>query len=85
LSENANVAYRNGLPEFAGRRIFARSGVSGEESEVAEILGGLSPELFVSGHDHAFPRRVCGYGVASGFRLTTSRREYSLDIAVSPQ
>ena len=31
------------------------SGVSGEESEAAEILATFLPDYFVSGHDHAFP------------------------------
>ena len=30
-------------------------GVSGEESEAAEILAAFRPGYFVSGHDHAFP------------------------------
>jgi hypothetical protein len=31
------------------------SGVSGEESEAAELLVTYRPDYFVSGHDHAFP------------------------------
>ena len=31
------------------------SGVSGEESEAAELLGTYRPDYFVSGHNHAFP------------------------------
>jgi hypothetical protein len=31
------------------------SGVSGEESEAAELLATYRPDHFVSGHDHAFP------------------------------
>jgi hypothetical protein len=31
------------------------SGVSGEESETAELLATYRPDYFVSGHDHAFP------------------------------
>jgi hypothetical protein len=31
------------------------SGVSGEESEAAELLATYRPDYFVSGHDHAFP------------------------------
>ena len=31
------------------------SGVSGEESEAAEVLATYRPDYFVSGHDHAFP------------------------------
>jgi hypothetical protein len=31
------------------------SGVSGEESEAAELLAAYQPDYFVSGHDHAFP------------------------------
>jgi hypothetical protein len=30
-------------------------GVSGEESEDAELLKTYRPDYFVSGHDHAFP------------------------------
>ena len=30
-------------------------GVSGEESEAAELLAAYRPDYFVSGHDHAFP------------------------------
>jgi hypothetical protein len=30
-------------------------GVSGEESEAAELLAIYQPDYFVSGHDHAFP------------------------------
>jgi hypothetical protein len=30
-------------------------GVSGEESEAAELLATYRPDYFVSGHDHAFP------------------------------
>jgi hypothetical protein len=31
------------------------AGVSGEESEAAELLSTYRPDYFVSGHDHAFP------------------------------
>jgi hypothetical protein len=31
------------------------SGISGEESEAAEVLAAYKPDYFVSGHDHAFP------------------------------
>jgi hypothetical protein len=31
------------------------SGVSGEESEAAEVLSTYRPEYFVSGHNHSFP------------------------------
>jgi hypothetical protein len=30
-------------------------GVSGEESEAAELLLAYRPDFFASGHDHAFP------------------------------
>jgi hypothetical protein len=30
------------------------SGISGEESEVAEVLAAYKPSYFASGHDHAF-------------------------------
>jgi hypothetical protein len=30
------------------------SGVSGEESEAAEVIATYQPDYFVSGHDHAF-------------------------------
>jgi hypothetical protein len=30
-------------------------GVSGEESEAAELLAAYRPDYFISGHDHAFP------------------------------
>jgi predicted MPP superfamily phosphohydrolase len=31
------------------------TGVSGEETEAAELLAAYQPDYFVSGHDHAFP------------------------------
>jgi hypothetical protein len=32
-----------------------KSGVSGEESEAAELLAAYRPDYFVSGHNHSFP------------------------------
>jgi hypothetical protein len=37
------------------RHIPPEAGVSGEESEAAELLAAYRPDYFVSGHDHAFP------------------------------
>jgi hypothetical protein len=34
------------------------AGVSGEESEAAEVLAAYKPDYFVSGHDHAFPYAI---------------------------
>jgi hypothetical protein len=37
------------------RHIPPKAGISGEESEAAELLATYRPDYFVSGHDHAFP------------------------------
>jgi hypothetical protein len=57
LDRGSTTRKQNGMPWIVLDHVPAKtgSGVSGEESEAAEVLATYQPDYFVSGHDHAFP------------------------------
>jgi hypothetical protein len=57
LDRGSTIRRQTGIPWIILHHIPAKtgSGVSGEESEAAELLAAYRPDYFVSGHDHAFP------------------------------
>jgi hypothetical protein len=57
LDRGFTIRRQTGMPWIVLHHVPAKtgSGVSGEESEAAEVLAAYKPDYFVSGHDHAFP------------------------------
>jgi hypothetical protein len=57
LDRGSTIRRQTGIPWIVLHHVPAKtgSGVSGEESEAAELLAAYRPDYFVSGHDHAFP------------------------------
>src|ERR1700736_3944574 len=57
LDRGSTIRRQTGMPWIVLHHVPAKtgSGVSGEESEAAEVLATYRPDYFVSGHDHAFP------------------------------
>jgi predicted MPP superfamily phosphohydrolase len=57
LDRGSTIRRQTGLPWIVLHHVPAKNGlgVSGEESEAAELLAAYWPDYFVSGHDHAFP------------------------------
>jgi Calcineurin-like phosphoesterase len=57
LDRGSTIRRQTGMPWIVLHHVPAKtgSGVSGEESEAAELLVTYRPGYFVSGHDHAFP------------------------------
>jgi predicted MPP superfamily phosphohydrolase len=57
LDRGSTIRKQTGIPWMVLHHVPAKtgSGVSGEESEAAELLAAYRPDYFVSGHDHAFP------------------------------
>jgi predicted MPP superfamily phosphohydrolase len=57
LDRGSAIRRQTGMPWIVLHHVPAKigSGVSGEESEAAELLTTYRPNYFVSGHDHAFP------------------------------
>jgi predicted MPP superfamily phosphohydrolase len=57
LDRGSTIRKQTGMPWIVLHHVPAKrgAGVSGEESEAAEVLGAYKPDYFVSGHDHAFP------------------------------
>jgi len=59
LDRGSTIRRETGIPWIVLHHVSPKNcrGVSGEESETAELLATYRPEYFVSGHDHAFPYR----------------------------
>ena len=57
LDRGSTIRRQTGKPWIVLHHVPPKTGlgVSGEESEAAEILAAYRPDYFVSGHDHAFP------------------------------
>jgi hypothetical protein len=57
LDRGSTIRKQTGMPWIILHHVPAKTsaGVSGEESEAAEVLAEYKPDYFVSGHDHAFP------------------------------
>src|ERR1700675_1059553 len=57
LDRGSTIRRQTGIPWIVLHHVPAKTGlgVSGEESEAAELLVAYPPDYFVSGHDHAFP------------------------------
>ena len=57
LERGSTIRRQTGMPWIVLHPVPAKtsSGVSGEESEAAELLATYRPDYFVSGHDHTFP------------------------------
>ena len=57
LDRGLTIRRQTGLPWMVLHHVPAKSGpgVSGEESEAADLLSTYRPDYFVSGHDHSFP------------------------------
>jgi predicted MPP superfamily phosphohydrolase len=57
LDRGSTIRRQSGIPWIVLHHVPAKtgSGVSGEESEAAEVLATYRPDYFVSGHNHAFP------------------------------
>jgi hypothetical protein len=57
LDRGSTIRRQTGMPWIVLHHVPAKtgSGVSGEESEAAEVFATYRPDYFVSGHDHAFP------------------------------
>jgi hypothetical protein len=57
LDRGSTIRKQTGTPWIILHHVPAKtgSGVSGEESEAAELLATYQPDYFVSGDDHAFP------------------------------
>jgi hypothetical protein len=57
LDRGSTVRRQTGIPWIVLHHVAPKNrlGVSGEESEAAELLAAYRPDYFVSGHDHAFP------------------------------
>ena len=57
LDRGFTIRKQTGMPWIVLHHVPAKTGlgVSGEESEAAEVLATYKPDYFVSGHDHAFP------------------------------
>ena len=57
LDRGSTIRKQTGTPWIILHHVPAKtgSGISGEESEAAEVLAAYKPDYFVSGHDHAFP------------------------------
>jgi hypothetical protein len=57
LDRGSTIRRQTGIPWIVLHHVPPKngSGVSGEESEAAELLEAYQPDYFVSGHDHAFP------------------------------
>ena len=60
LDRGSTIRKQTGIPWIVLHHVPAKtgSGVSGEESEAAEVLAAYKPDYFVSGHDHAFPYTI---------------------------
>jgi hypothetical protein len=61
LDRGSTIRRQTGMPWIDLHHVPAKTGagVSGEESEAAEVLAAYRPDYFVSGHEHAFPY-ACG-------------------------
>jgi hypothetical protein len=57
LDRGSTIRRQAGMPWIVLHHVPAKTwlGVSGEESEAAEVLATYGPDYFVSGHDHKFP------------------------------
>jgi hypothetical protein len=57
LDRGFTIRKQTGMPWIVLHHVPVKTGagVSGEESEAAEVLTTYQPDYFVSGHDHAFP------------------------------
>jgi hypothetical protein len=57
LDRGSTIRRQTGMPWMVLNNVPAKtgSGVSGEESEAAELLAAYRSDYFVSGHDHAYP------------------------------
>jgi hypothetical protein len=57
LDRGLTIRKQTGMPWMVLHHVPAKSGpgVSGEESEAADLLSTYQPDYFVSGHDHSFP------------------------------
>jgi hypothetical protein len=57
LDRGSTIRRQTGKPWMVLHHVPAKigAGVSGEESEAAELLETYRPDYFVSGHNHAFP------------------------------
>jgi hypothetical protein len=57
LDRGSTIRRQTGMPWIVLHHVPAKTGlgVSGEESEAAEVLETYQPDYFVSGHDHKFP------------------------------
>jgi predicted phosphodiesterase len=57
LDRGSTIRRQTSMPWIVLHHVPAKtgSGVSGEESEAAELLATYQPDYFISGHDHAFP------------------------------
>ena len=57
LDRGSIIRRQSGMPWIVLHHVPAKtgSGVSGEESEAAEVLATYRPDYFVSGHSHSFP------------------------------
>jgi len=78
LDRGFKIRNQTGMPWIVLHHVPAKtgSGVSGEESEAAEVLAAYKPDYFVSGHDHAFPYNIWpklepenGAGLACSYRV----------------
>jgi predicted MPP superfamily phosphohydrolase len=57
LDRGSTIRRQTGIPWIVLHHVPAKTslGISGDESEAAELLTTYRPDYFVSGHDHAFP------------------------------
>jgi hypothetical protein len=58
LDRGSTICGQPGMPWIVLHHVPAKklaSGVSGEESEAAELTATYWPDYFVSGHNHSFP------------------------------
>ena len=57
LDRGSTIRKQTGIPWIVLHHVPAKTGlgVSGEESEAAELLAVYRPDYLVSGHNHAFP------------------------------
>jgi Icc-related predicted phosphoesterase len=72
LDRGSTIRRQTGMPWVILHHVPAKNGlgVSGEESEAAELLETYRPDYFVSGHDHGFPYTT---GQSWNQRLSESR------------
>jgi Calcineurin-like phosphoesterase len=72
LDRGSTIRRQTGIPWIVLHHVPAKTGlgVSGEESEAAELLETYWPDYFVSGHDHGFPYTT---GQSWNQRLSESR------------